>query len=217
MPQHHTFQTSLPQALYGRAGNAAASFNRQGPPQESKSRALPLQSTSTKYSPISQPVIKFGEVSSLSTRRKSGSFCAVARGTSAHADLHEASDIEFGQEKFAGAVLSRLASTQSSRNGYCRNDGHGEPQEPTRSKTKCSPAVSVSTPGTTSTQRGDDPAPSGEEELLGYVPLKVHAQRETSEGLQFLIVWEDYPSEADWTWELETNFADLPDLSWSGS
>lgn len=56
-----------------------------------------------------------------------------------------------------------------------------------------------------------------EEEEDGYVPEKIHSERETANGMEFLVQWEDYPNEEDWTWEPEeTMVEDVPDLviSW---
>jgi hypothetical protein len=36
-----------------------------------------------------------------------------------------------------------------------------------------------------------------------YTPKQFMAERRTSEGLQFLVQWRDYPEEKDWTWETE--------------
>ncbi len=40
----------------------------------------------------------------------------------------------------------------------------------------------------------------GDEE---YTPKQFMAERKTPEGLQFLVQWDDYPQEKDWTWETE--------------
>lgn len=36
-----------------------------------------------------------------------------------------------------------------------------------------------------------------------YTPKQFMAERKTAEGLQFLVQWQDYPEEKDWTWETE--------------
>jgi hypothetical protein len=46
-----------------------------------------------------------------------------------------------------------------------------------------------------------------------YTPKQFMAQRKTSEGLQFLVQWEDYPQEKDWTWETEAAMIEsTPDM-----
>ena len=46
-----------------------------------------------------------------------------------------------------------------------------------------------------------------------YTPKQFMAERKTSEGLQFLVQWRDYPEEKDWTWEMETAMIEsAPDM-----
>jgi hypothetical protein len=46
-----------------------------------------------------------------------------------------------------------------------------------------------------------------------YTPKQVMAERKTSEGLQFLVQWRDYPEEKDWTWETEAAMIEsAPDM-----
>jgi hypothetical protein len=46
-----------------------------------------------------------------------------------------------------------------------------------------------------------------------YTPKQFMAERETSEGLQFLVQWEDSPQEKDWTWETEAAMMEsAPDM-----
>ncbi|PMD24277.1 hypothetical protein NA56DRAFT_746430 [Hyaloscypha hepaticicola] len=46
-----------------------------------------------------------------------------------------------------------------------------------------------------------------------YTPKQFMAERKTPEGLQFLVQWEDYPQEKDWTWETEAAMTEsAPDM-----
>ncbi|KAE8449162.1 hypothetical protein EG329_008546 [Mollisiaceae sp. DMI_Dod_QoI] len=46
-----------------------------------------------------------------------------------------------------------------------------------------------------------------------YVPERIIAERKITEDIEYLICWEDYPDEKDWTWEPEENILqDAPDL-----
>ncbi|TAQ90297.1 hypothetical protein B7494_g1386 [Chlorociboria aeruginascens] len=46
-----------------------------------------------------------------------------------------------------------------------------------------------------------------------YVVEKLLAQRNSPEGVEYLVVWEDYPSEEDWTWEPERMLGEhAPDI-----
>ena len=50
----------------------------------------------------------------------------------------------------------------------------------------------------------------GDEE---YTPKQFMAERKTSEGQHFLVQWEDYPQEKDWTWETEAAMMEsAPDM-----
>ncbi|KAF8861949.1 hypothetical protein BDZ45DRAFT_687222 [Acephala macrosclerotiorum] len=53
----------------------------------------------------------------------------------------------------------------------------------------------------------------------GFVPERIMAERD-GEGPEYLVKWENYPDEKDWTWEPEENMLqDVPDLvnSWRRS
>jgi len=46
-----------------------------------------------------------------------------------------------------------------------------------------------------------------------YTPMQFMAERKTAEGLEFLVQWQDYPEEKDWTWETEAAMLDCaPDM-----
>jgi hypothetical protein len=47
-------------------------------------------------------------------------------------------------------------------------------------------------------------APASEGEEMEYTPKQFMAERKAAQGLQYLIQWEDYPDEKDWTWETES-------------
>ncbi|CZR54670.1 uncharacterized protein PAC_04554 [Phialocephala subalpina] len=53
-----------------------------------------------------------------------------------------------------------------------------------------------------------------------FIPERIMAKRDDGEGLEYLIKWENYPDEKDWTWEPKDNMLqDVPDLvrSWKQS
>ena len=64
----------------------------------------------------------------------------------------------------------------------------------------------------------DDDA--GDEETSEYVPKRFVAQRETPDGPEILVEWEDWPDEKDWTWEPVSNLQeDAPEMmkAWKAS
>ncbi|KAN0095994.1 hypothetical protein V8E51_014799 [Hyaloscypha variabilis] len=71
--------------------------------------------------------------------------------------------------------------------------------------------------------REDDDAndeAAGDEETSEYVPKRFVAQRETPDGPEILVEWEDWPDEKDWTWEPLNNLQeDAPDMmkAWKAS
>jgi Chromo (CHRromatin Organisation MOdifier) domain len=71
--------------------------------------------------------------------------------------------------------------------------------------------------------REDDDAndeAAGDEETSEYVPKRFVAQRETPDGPEILVEWEDWPDEKDWTWEPLNNLQeDAPDMmkAWRAS
>jgi 2EXR family/Chromo (CHRromatin Organisation MOdifier) domain len=59
-----------------------------------------------------------------------------------------------------------------------------------------------------------------DEEPAEYVPKRFVAQRETPDGREILVEWEDWPDEKDWTWEPATNLQeDAPEMmkAWKSS
>ncbi len=61
----------------------------------------------------------------------------------------------------------------------------------------------------TGSQPVDAPCVEDEE----YTPKQLMAERKTPAGLKFLVQWEDYPQEKDWTWETETEMMEsAPDM-----
>jgi hypothetical protein len=60
----------------------------------------------------------------------------------------------------------------------------------------------------------------GDEEAAEYVPKRFVAQRETPDGPEILVEWEDWPDEKDWTWEPVSNLQeDAPEMmkAWKAS
>jgi hypothetical protein len=60
----------------------------------------------------------------------------------------------------------------------------------------------------------------GDEETAEYVPKRFVAQRETPDGPEILVEWEDWPDEKDWTWEPVSNLQeDAPEMmkAWKAS
>ncbi|KUJ08202.1 uncharacterized protein LY89DRAFT_677093 [Mollisia scopiformis] len=59
----------------------------------------------------------------------------------------------------------------------------------------------------------DDEEKDEVEEEDRYVPKQVMAERNSAEGVEYLIRWQCYPDQDDWTWEPEQNLLeDVPDL-----
>jgi len=59
----------------------------------------------------------------------------------------------------------------------------------------------------------EQPQLASEKPEAVYVPERIVAQRESPSGLEYLIEWEDYPEEKDWTWEPEQSISsDAADL-----
>jgi len=61
---------------------------------------------------------------------------------------------------------------------------------------------------------------AGDEETSEYVPKRFVAQRETPDGREILVEWEDWPDEKDWTWEPVSNLQeDAPEMmkAWKAS
>ncbi|KAE9371060.1 hypothetical protein N431DRAFT_425747 [Stipitochalara longipes BDJ] len=61
---------------------------------------------------------------------------------------------------------------------------------------------------------------AGDEEIAEYVPKRFAAQRETPDGPEILVEWEDWPDEKDWTWEPVSNLQeDAPEMmkAWKAS
>lgn len=59
-----------------------------------------------------------------------------------------------------------------------------------------------------------------EEVSEGYIPKRFVAQRQTPDGAEILVEWEDWPDEKDWTWEPVSNLKeDAPEMSkaWKAS
>jgi 2EXR family/Chromo (CHRromatin Organisation MOdifier) domain len=60
----------------------------------------------------------------------------------------------------------------------------------------------------------------GDEETTRYVPKRFVAQRETPDGPEILVEWEDWPEEKDYTWEPVSNLQeDAPEMmkAWKAS
>jgi hypothetical protein len=59
----------------------------------------------------------------------------------------------------------------------------------------------------------DDKEPVAGDASPLYVVEKLRALRETPQGREILVEWEDYPDETDWTWETEKSLKEsVPDM-----
>jgi hypothetical protein len=59
-----------------------------------------------------------------------------------------------------------------------------------------------------------------EDSTAEYIPKRFVAQRDTPDGPEILVEWEDYPDEKDWTWEPVSNLQeDAPEMvkAWKAS
>ena len=49
---------------------------------------------------------------------------------------------------------------------------------------------------------------SHDENENNYIPILIHAERDSPAGRQVFVEWEDYALEEDWTWQLESELAE---------
>ena len=95
----------------------------------------------------------------------------------------------FGTEKDDDTDLSALGSKKSSAN---------EPIEMGASSSTL--PEPIATEHEISVQQGTFPEDEGED----FIPEQLMAQRKADDGVEFLVRWEVYPNEKDWTWEPES-------------
>lgn len=67
---------------------------------------------------------------------------------------------------------------------------------------------------------GEANVKDAEDSTAEYIPKRFVAQRDTPDGHEILVEWEDYPDEKDWTWEPVNNLQeDAPEMvkAWKAS